>query len=661
MCGAIQSLEMNNASSASRRDYTRRDGFIYAFLFLVGVLPYLNTLWAGFVYDDNYQIVENPYVHSFHYLKQILTTSVWSFKYARIPTNYFRPLMSVEYVVLYKTYGPISYPFHLANILMQAAVVFLLFAITRRLLKSDRTALLTAALFALHPIHTESVAWIAAVPDLQVAFFLLIAFWFYLDFGEDARNRWWTPVVMNAAFVLALFSKEPAVAFPVMAVFYEHVLRADRDLTNWKTKLRRYGSLFALTGVYLGARILLIGGLIPKLQRPRLSWPSAILSAVSLFGQYMNKLFWPVKLKMFYAFHPSVSPLDPAFLVGVAWIAALAILCWFLWNRNRLLILPVLWMVLTLAPALNARWMPGNVFAERYLYVPSVGFCWLVAAGLVALWNARLIKAFSTLRVAIAAIVLVVVTLCAVEIVRRNQVWHDDLAFFTDGVRQNPDNANLHSDLGFAYWAKRNETAAIQEWSASIVRDPENFWALNNLGMADVSQKRFAEAIPNLQHALKLRPEFSDAHLNLADAFRGLGRERDAETEFQAAIDSSPLDYDAHNRFAEFYRKAGRIQDAKRQYLISSSVQTNAAALDGLGDIALEENDSHLAENYFRRAVDLDSYDHHAHFELVQIYAASGRKAEALREFELGQKTDIGTDPLSKKAEEVVDKLKIAR
>jgi len=654
-------LETKHSTLPSEHVYTRRDGLIYAFLFLIGVLPYLNTLWAGFVYDDNYQIVENPYVRSFHYLKQILTTPVWSFKYSRIPTNYYRPLMSVEYLILYRTYGPISYVFHLVNVLAEAAVVILLFAITRRLLKSDSVAFLAAAIFALQPIHTESVAWIAAIPDLQLALFLLIAFWFYLDIGEPGRNQWWKPIVMNVTFFLALFSKEPSVAFPVIAMFYEHALRADRYQTSWKTKLGRYGSLFVLTGIYLVARILLIGGLIPKLQRPRLSWPSAILSAVSLFGQYMSKLAWPAALKMFYPFHPVASLLDRGFLIGVAWILALLALCWILWNRNRFLVLAVLWMVSTLAPALNARWMPGNVFAERYLYVPSIGLCWLVAAGLVALWGAKSVKAFTALRVAIAAIALVVTILSAVQIIKRNEVWHDDLSFFKDAVAQNPENANLHSDLGFAYWSRRNHTAAIQEWSDSIARDPENFWALNNMGMAEVSQKRFAEAVPNLQHALKLRPEFSDAHLNLAEAYEGLNRERDAEIEYKAAIDSSALDYDAHNRLAQFYRTAGHIQEAKKQYLISLSVQQNAIALDGLGDIALDENDNLLAENYFRQAVDLDSYDHHAHYELVRIYGASGRKAEALREYELGQRTDMGTDALSRDAKAIVDRLKIVK
>lgn len=634
-----------------------RDAILYATLSLLAVVPYLNTLVAGFVYDDNYQIVENPYVRSFHYIKQILTSPVWSFKYSRVPTNYYRPLMSLEYLILYKTYGPLAYVFHLANVLANAAVVILLFAVTRRLLKSERVAFLAAALFALDPLHTESVAWVAAVPDLHLAIFLMIAFWFYLDLGEPGRDRWWTPVALNVSFFLALLSKEPAIAFPVIALFYEYAARADRDRTTWKQKLGRYGPLFALTGVYFGARVMLIGGLIPKLQRPRLSWPSALLSAVSLFGQYMNKLIWPVRLKMFYAFTPSDSLRDPAFLIGVAWILAFGVLGWFLWKQNRLLLLPLLWTVATLAPALNARWMPGNVFAERYLYVPSMGLCWLAAAGLVALWDVQAIRRFVWPRVAIASAVLLVASLCSYRIVTRNMVWHDDLHFFMDAVRQTPDNANLHSDLGFAYWAVRNHSAATQQWNISIAQDPNNFWALNNIGMSDVTEKRYADAIPPLQHALKLRPEFSDAHLNLAEAFAGLHQEREAETEFQGAIDSSPLDYDAHNRFAAFYRESGRIEDAREQYLLAFAAQANAASLDGLGDIALDDGQTALAESYFRQAEDLDSYDHHAHYELVVIYGETGRAKEALREFDLGQRTDPGTDSLSKDAKAIVDRI----
>jgi len=252
-------------------------------------------------------------------------------------------------------------------------------------------------------------------------------------------------------------------------------------------------------------------------------------------------------------------------------------------------------------------------------------------------------------------------SLSAAKIVARNEVWHSNLTFFADGVRQTPDNSNLRSDLGFAYWDVRDHAHAIEQWNISLAKDPNNFWALNNIGMAAVNEKRYADAIPVLQRALKMRPEFSDAHINLAEAFDGLHRESESETEFQAGIDSSPLDYDAHNHFAAFYLAHGRVEEARRQYLAAIAAQPNATALDGLGDIAIDKGQTALAENYLRQAVDLDEYDHHAHYLLVRIYAESGRTKEALREFELGQRTDAADDALGKEAKEIVDKLKTAK
>ena len=115
--------------------------------------------------------------------------------------------------------------------------------------------------------------------------------------------------------------------------------------------------------------------------------------------------------------------------------------------------------------------------------------------------------------------------------------------------------------------------------------------------------------------------------------------------------------FKAQNRFAEFYHKTGRVEEAQRQYLVSLAVEANAVAFDGLGDIAVERGQTELAEKYFRQAADLDSYDGHAHYNLVIIYGESGRTADALREYKLGQQTDPGTGKLSQDAKAVIDKL----
>jgi protein O-mannosyl-transferase len=635
----------------------RRDALLYSIVFVLSVIPYLNTLGFGFGYDDNHQIVNNPYVRSAHYLKQILTTPVWSFKYASIATNYYRPLMSLEYFGLYQAYGPLPYIYHLASVVLNAAVVVLLFAVTRRLFCSTQIAFVSAILFAVHPIHTESVSWIADVPDLQLAAFLLLAIWFYLNLGDAPAHAWRTTVTMSVFFLLAIFSKEPAIVFPAIATFYEHACRPDRQRTSFVEKLKRYAPLWVVAAFYLVSRVILMGGLVPKLQRAGLPWGRAILSSFALFNEYMSKLVWPGRAALFDTFHPSVSVLDWAVLCGAAWVAFLCLLAAYFWQRNRVVVMAALWMVATLAPALNARWMATNVFAERYLYVPSIGFCWIVASGLVAIWNMDFALRSKPIRISLAVAAILVAALLTDRIVARNRDWRDDTSLFTAAVERNPNDADLRADLGFAYWENRKPADAIREWKYALAQNPESVWALNNLGMAYVEEEKFAEALPLLRRAVDLKPQFTDAHLSRAAALSGLGDSAGAEAEFQAALANSPLDWNVRNRYGAFLLKAERAEDAQTQFQTSLDSVANSEAFDGLGDIAILRGQANIAEPYFRQAASLDRYDAHAHYRLVIIYGNSGRSAEALREFQLAQQTDPGADRLGQEARAVIERL----
>ena len=635
----------------------RRDTLLYAIVFVTSVIPYLNTLGFGFAYDDNHQIVNNPYLRSAHYLKQILTTPVWSFKYASIATNYYRPLMSLEYFALYQAYGPLPYIYHLANVVLNAAVVVLLFAVTRRLFQSAQIALVAAILFAIHPIHIESVSWIADVPDLQLAAFLLLAFWFFLELGDSSGHEWRRIVAMSVFFLLAILSKEPAIAFPALATFYEHSCRPDRSQTSFAQKLKRYAPLWLVAGFYLAARVVLMGGLVPKLQRAGLPWGHAILSSFALFNQYMNKLVWPGQAALFDTFRPSVGATDLNVLCGAAWAGLLCMLAVFLWRRNRVVVFAGIWMVATLAPALNARWMATNVFGERYLYVPSIGFCWIIASGLVAIWNMEFTKRSKTIRTSMAAAAILLGILLAAQTEVRDRAWRDDTSLFSAAVARNPQDADLRANLGFAYWESRKSDDAIREWKIALAQNPDSVWALNNLGMAYVAEEKYTDALPLLRHAVDLKPQFTDAHLNQAAALSGMGDSVRAESEFQAALTSSPLDWNVRNHYGDFLLKAGRANDAQVQFQASLDSVANSQALDGLGEIAIERGQTNIAEPYFRQATGLDPYDAHAHYRLVIIYGNSGRTAEALREYELGQQTDPGADRIGQEAKAVIEHL----
>ncbi len=648
--------ENGKDSSAAKRAPGSREALLLGALILLGVLPYFNTLGNSFVYDDDFQVVQNPYLRNFHHLRQIVASSVWSFRYTNVPTNYYRPLMQVQYLLLYQIYGPLAYVFHLGNVILHALVVILLFLVTRRVFRSETIGFLAAAIFALHPIHTEAVAWVAAVSDLQLGVFLLLSFWFFLNLGDAQRKRWWTAPMMCICFFLALFSKEPAIAFPLIATAYQHFFAEDRTRTPWREMVRRYAPLWIVAATYLTARIAFMGSLIPRVQRPRLPWSQAILSSVTLAGDYLTKLVWPVKLATFYSFSPTTSWRNLGFVSGAAWLAGAGLLFLLLWKKQRMATFGMVWLFLLLAPALNARWMAVNVFSERYLYVPSMGFCWMVAVGIVALWNSGGVSRRAWAKAGVATTGVALAALMTLRIIERNRNWHDDISFFGVAVKQNPNNADTHSDYGSALWTMSRTDEALREWHTALAIDPNNMYALDNLGMVALGHKRYDEAVVLLRHAVSIKPNNTDGLLGLAQALAGLGQSAEAESKFRAAIAASQYDWDAHNRLAQFYEQLGRTKEAEQEYAISDEIMLNTGALDGLGGLALQRNDPTAAEKYFRDAIEFDSYDHHAHFELTILYAQSGRLAEAEREYKLGEQTDVGTDDLAKQARAAIEK-----
>ena len=159
-----------------------------ALLAACAALPYLNSLFNGFIYDDDTQVVHNPYIRSFGHLKEIFTTHVWSFM-AVAATNYYRPMMTLGYLFCYKLFGLRAYGFHLASIVLHVLVVCLVFVLTERLTGDRVCAFIAGAVFALHPVHTESVDWIAAVTDLELTFFYLLTFGFYLALARPGGSN----------------------------------------------------------------------------------------------------------------------------------------------------------------------------------------------------------------------------------------------------------------------------------------------------------------------------------------------------------------------------------------------------------------------------------------------------------------------------------------
>ena len=627
---------------------TNPDTLAFLGLLLLAWVPYLNTLSNAFVYDDIPQLVDNPYVHSFRYLGKIFGSTVWTFQGAQGVTNYYRPLMSFAYLICYHFFGPISFGFHLVNLVFHAGVVLLLFALTERLFGDRLLALSAAGLFALHPIHTESVAWIAGLPDLELSFFFLLTFLCYLrlERADSARGASWklhAPVL--ASYVLALLSKEQALVLPALAAAYEHFYRDDRGATSLRLKLSRYLPLFATAAAYLAFRVLGFGGFAPSVSRPELGWYGVVLSAIALTGSYLWKLVWPVHLSAFYVFHESHSLRDPHVLAGLAALLLCLNLFVWLWRSAHEISFSWLWMGATLAPVLNARWLPAAVFAERYLYLPSMGFCWLVAWAATKAWRAapsetpspsrRLL--WRTMPVALG----IVAILYGARTIRRNRDWRSDEVLYQRILDEQPDAQFIRTNLGVVYYGRGDSAGAEREWMRSLGPLHPYVSTLNDLGLLRTSQKRYDEAIAFFEQAMHDRPNYAEPYKNLAAAYAEMGRPADADREFRKAVELAPLNSGVRDAYGHFLLDQSRPAEAQEQFAASAENDPNADAYGNLGDLLARGGDAERARAAYQAAIALDTFDNRAHLGLATLDEQAGRTAEALQEY----RASLDTDP----------------
>ncbi len=612
------------------------DEVIILLLMVLAVLCYVNTLGNSFVYDDSQQILRNPYVKSWHYLPQIFGSTVWSFVGAAGMTNYYRPLMTFSYLVLWQIFGELPFGFHLFNVVLNAAVVIMVFRAGQALFQDRRIASLSAVLFAVHPVHTETASWIAGVPDLEATLFLLLAFWL---FAETNENNWRRQAAIAGSFALALLSKEPALMLAPLVVVFEHFVRRGNERVSFKRKIVRYAPLCLMAPAYLLLRIALFGRMAPVLQHPKITWPEAIYSAFALVAGYAKYLFWPAPLSAFHVFHASSSLAEGAVLLGAGIAAVCVGLLFAMHKKAPEAAFCILWIGVTLAPVLNARWMASNVFTERYLYLPSVGFCWLIAWCGIQAWDARAAQAAWLRALLVSGFAAVVIASVAATI-SRNVVWRNDMGLYTRTLETNPDAAVIRSNRASLYYTVQDYDRAEREWDTALAGKPDNVVTMNALGVLYTERKRYAEAEAMLNRAIAARPLWGTAHCSYAVLLQKEGEPARAMEEFKIAVELSPLDVAARRLYGDALMDQGHLDEAEAQLRKAVELEASQISLHDLADLYLRRGKNQEAEGVLRKLTAENPYDSVAHFQFGRVLEAAGRKDEAVREYQAGLSTD---------------------
>jgi Flp pilus assembly protein TadD len=552
-------------------------------------LIYLPTLRYDFVWDDKTLIQENPDLNRANPL------TLFSRSFAVLPTSghwqsnqYYRPLVSLSLWVDHRFWGLNPHGYHLTNVALNLAACLLLTWLLLRLFTSfwparsaSGPALLGGLVFALHPTHVESVAFIAGRTDIIMTIFLLIAALALIRYGR--RPSWRLVVLMVLTFAAALLSKEAAILFPLIALLYLN--RAPRRERPSIRRIILPGLLALVAVIYLLVRAAVLKGYVPPWEDVTVT--QRTLLVLNAFGRYLVLSFFPFG-------HRAIYPGPSQFaLLGWPTIAAIFASILFLGLavrfRNTLINLGSAWYVLFLLPVCN--WFPPGVsfLAERLLYLPIIGLIIVVTGLALRLQtNHQGTKAPRTknqelgtkksgpARLLAGAIALYLVAF-GTDAIHRLPVWQNNLTLYRAAVREAPDSPDAHDNLGVVLRESGDLPEAVREHRQAVALKPDHGGARNNLGSALLESGDLNGALTEYREAVRLVPDFALARNNLGVALQQAGNLKDAEQEYRQALRLQPDMALAHNNLGEIMLARNRLDSALLEFRHATAAKPDYA------------------------------------------------------------------------------------
>ena len=540
---------------------------------LLAVITSINTLRNHFASDDLEQVLGNSFIKQLSNLPGAFAKSVWSFAASDISVTvdpYFRPIFSSLFTVNYALFGTSPFGWHLVNVLIHGAVTFLVFVVLEKITGRKLVAALTAALFAVHPVHAESVAWVSGVTDPLMALLLLPAFYFYLRFRES--QRWYMFGGALAFYFLALLTKETAIAFPLLIAYCElfHFKQAGPFRQKLVETSKVVGLFMAPIAIYFLMRLHALGR--PALGgQPRHDLVPALLTIPLAIVKYLGLMFIPFGYS--YQHHTDVVPtiFSISFLAPLALVLLIA--TFVVMIKSRLLTFATVWFIVMLIPALASirSFEPVYLVQERYLYVPSIGVC--LALGLGIEWLAGRDWFGFRQRSIVAGLAVVVVLVWSVAFVRQNRVWDNTVSVYKNSVAVAPLSPMAHAQLARTYYDAGRPREAEAEARASLNLDSKCVSAYMNLSYFANQSGKVDKACEYLETAIATIPEEDANYRNdLATIYLNLGMlygqrkmfDR-AEQSLLRSIEVSPRAV-AWYYTGQFYLEQGRLDDALAMY-----------------------------------------------------------------------------------------------
>ncbi|HOX59916.1 MAG TPA: tetratricopeptide repeat protein [Candidatus Paceibacterota bacterium] len=591
-------------------------------LVLATVLAYLPVRQAGFIWDDDAYVTKNAMLTAPDGLRQIWFS-------AHRQSQYF-PLAYTTLRIERGLWGLNPLGYHAVNVLLHVINALLLWRLLRRLVVPG--AWLAAAIFALHPVQVESVAWVTELKNVQSTLFYLLAVLAWVRFGQKpAAPRWsfyWLALLFHA---LALLSKTTACTLPAALLL---VLWWRGESVGWRRVVQVLP--FLLLGAGMGVVSVWwenhLGNYLAD-TGVNLSLVDRLLVATRAVWFYAAKVFWPVNLAFSYP-RWEIDARAPLQYLGLAGCVAFALLFW--WRRRvvgRGVVAGVVFFVAALSPLLG--FIPLYTFrfsfvADHYQYLACAGLI-IPAAALI---TGRLAKERKT-RVVWLGLSGGLLLALGLLTWKRAHIYADEKRLWEDTLAKNPTSWMAHCNLAYTSMHAGRADEAIPRFQEALRLKPGDAEIRNNLGNALFINGQTDEAIRQFQETLRLKPDYADAHYNLGNALVKKGETGAAIRQFEEAIRLQPDHAQAHNNLANAFARTDRTGEAIGHYQKALGFKPDyAEACCNLGIILLKEARVDEAIRHLQASIRIKPDYVVARYNLGNALARQGRLDEAVGEFQ---------------------------
>lgn len=594
------------------------------------------TLAHDFVnYDDDADVYENAFV-----IKG-LTAKGCVAAFTQTDVQLWTPLTRLSHMLDCQLFGLEPWGHHLTNVLLHTASALLLFLALRRMTAALWPSALVAAAFAVHPLHVESVAWIAERKDALSGFFFfltLLAYVGYVRNGRSARRY----VIVAILFALGLLAKPMLVTMPFLLLLLDYwplrrVANCSLRPANWRPLIVEKLPLLALTGLILW--LILSDPFAwngPKAETVPLPLSLRLSNSVVSYSVYIWKMFYPVDLSVRYPYPIGGVPMAHVVL-SILFLIAISVAVYLARRSRPYLLVGWLWYVGMLVPVSQAVQLGSEALCDRYTYLPQIGlYIALVWGGAELLRSSRFGRVVGA--VTAAAIVAAMMAVAHVQAA----YWKDSLTLWSHAAACAPGDWITQNCLGFAL-ASRDPLSeeALQHYYESLRLRPGFPDALNNLGLAMAARGKLDEAKLAYEQTLRVRPDDAFAHNNLGIALAKTGHLPEAVDHLAKALRIKGYYPEAHDNLGLVLVMQGRLDEAIKHYQLALQDKPNLAqAHNNLAMAIARKGDVSTAQRHLEDALRLRPDYAAAHVNLGMLLTAQGRVTEAITHYEAACASD---------------------